>query len=279
MQYNQVKKNFWRSNKWLILRRLSQLLILVIFLLGPWLSIWIIEGTLANSLLLDMIPLADPLLALQVLVATGSFTSTLFIGVTIVTVFYALIGGRIFCSWVCPINPITDTAHWLRNKFVIKGGANLGRDLRYWILAMVLIVSFITSSLAWEIVNPVSILHRGLFFGMGLGWLTIIGIFLFDLLFAERGWCTHLCPMGALYALIGRFSLLRIRTEASKCDQCGDCFYTCPEPHVITPAIKIGGDITILNNECTNCGRCIDVCHTNVFSFGTRQHKQLQENN
>ena len=33
---------------------------------------------------------------------------------------------------------------------------------------------------------------------------------LFDLLVAEHGWCGHLCPIGAIYGVIGAKSLIKI---------------------------------------------------------------------
>ena len=38
------KKGWLKAYKWLILRRLSQLGILALFLLGPWFGIWIVKG-------------------------------------------------------------------------------------------------------------------------------------------------------------------------------------------------------------------------------------------
>jgi ferredoxin-type protein NapH len=258
-------------NKWLILRRLTQLLILGLFLIGPWFGIWFIKGTLTSSLILDTVPLIDPLVTLQLLVTVGSLTATTLIGTAIVVIFYIIIGGRVFCSWACPINPITDTAHWLRNHFTLKGSVKLPRNLRYWVLAMIMAVAAITGTVAWEFVNPVSLLHRGLFFGIGLGWTVIVGIFFFDLLFAERGWCTHLCPMGSLYALIGYVSPLRIHSKPDQCDDCGICYFVCPEPHVIPSSLKKDTSRNYITNaECTNCGRCIDRCPQAVFSFGLK---------
>ena len=52
-----------------------------------------------------------------------------------------------------------------------------------------------------------------------------------------------------------------------------DCFEVCPEPQVIRPALKgaaTGAGPVILSPDCTNCGRCIDVCSKDVFRFGTR---------
>ena len=45
--------------------RLSQFLILAMFLSGPWLGVWILHGNHSSSLLLDAIPFTDPLITLQ----------------------------------------------------------------------------------------------------------------------------------------------------------------------------------------------------------------------
>jgi ferredoxin-type protein NapH len=272
-------KGWWLAYKWLILRRISQVGILLLFLAGPWLGVWIIKGNLSSSLLFDTVPMTDPLLFLQIL-ATGftAVATEVITGAVIVLGFYLLVGGRVFCSWVCPVNIVTDAANWLREKLGVKGGTRLRRNTRYWVLATVLIVSAVTGSLAYELVNPVSMLHRGLFFGMGLGWLVIMGIFLFDLLMAKRGWCSHLCPMGAFYGLIGWASPIKVRADArSRCDDCGECFIVCPEPQILPPVLKgekKGIPPVVLSGDCTNCGRCIDICGEDVFQFGTRFEKK-----
>ncbi len=267
-------KGFVAAYKWVILRRLSQVSILLLFLLGPLSGIWIIKGNLSSSLLLDTVPMTEPIVFFQMLAARVTPVLDAVIGVTIVAVFYLVVGGRVYCSWVCPMNLITDAAHWLRETLGIRGGMRFHRNLRYWMLGMVLILSAVTGTMAYEMFNPVSILHRGIIFGVGMAWSVALAIFMFDLLLAKRGWCSHLCPMGGLYSLIGRFSLLRVRAdEREACNDCMDCFVVCPEPQVIKPALKgakQGISPVILASECTNCGRCIDVCALRVFKFGTR---------
>ena len=138
---------------------------------------------------------------------------------------------------------------------------------------MTLVVAAASGSLAWEMVNPVSMAHRGLLFGFGLAWAVLLGIFLFDLAVVSRGWCGHLCPVGAFYSLIGSFSLTKIKLPMrSACNDCMDCYAVCPEPQVIRPALKaVGGAPPLITQAaCSNCGRCIDVCAKNVFAFGIR---------
>ncbi len=264
----------WLSaHKWLLLRRASQIGILTLFLLGPLAGVWIVKGNLASSLTLEVLPLTDPYLFLQILFAGHLAESTGIIGVAIVVAFYLLVGGRTYCSWVCPINIVTDGAGWLAERFGIKPNARFGRATRYWILGLTLLLAAVTGTLVWELVNPVSLVQRGLIFGMGLGWVVIAALFLFELFVSRRGWCGRLCPVGAFYSLIGRFSLLRVSAvDREHCDDCMDCFVVCPEPQVIRPALKgeAGEGVAILAANCTNCGRCIDVCSKDVFRFGSR---------
>jgi len=271
-----LAKGWWLANKWLLLRRTSQLLVIALFLSGPLLGegYWIAKGNLTSSLTLDILPLTDPYVLLQSFFAGHEIISQALIGAAIVTVFYFLVGGRVFCSWVCPVNIVTDTADGLRRKFNIKGGARFSRNVRYWILVMTLIVAVISGSIAWEFINPVSILHRSIIFGFAYAGFVILAIFIFDLLLSRQGWCGHLCPVGAFYSLLGRISIIRVSAaNRDNCDDCMDCFLVCPEKQVIKPALKgaeQGTGPVIMDKNCTNCGRCIDVCAKNVFNFSNR---------
>ena len=264
-----------RANKWLMLRRLSQFGILTLFLLGPLAGIWIVKGNLNYSYTLDFLPLTDPYVALQAAM-TGHVPEKLgLIGLAVALVFYFLVGGRVYCSWVCPVNLVTDAAGWLRDRLGIKdSSSHLSRNTRYWILGMTLVGSAASGVVLWELINPVSMLHRGLIFGLGAAWTVVVAVFLFDLFVMSRGWCGRLCPVGAFYSLLGHWSPVRVAArERAACNDCMDCFEVCPEPQVIRPALKgeeKGVGPVILAPNCSNCGRCIDVCSKDVFSFGLR---------
>ena len=259
--------------RWLLLRRASQLAILALFVAGPWLGVWVLKGNLSASLVLDTVPLTDPLLALQSMLAGHWPYVTALTGAAIVLVFYLLVGGRVFCSWVCPVNLVADAAAWLRRRLGIKTGRAPDTDTRLWLLAGVLVAAAVSGTLVWEWVNPVSLLHRALIFGLWGSLLPIAGIFLYDLLIANHGWCGHVCPVGAFYGLLGRMALIRVSAaRRDACDDCLDCFVVCPEPQVIRPALKRAGQShpLILAGDCTNCGRCIDVCDRQVFKMTHR---------
>uniref|UniRef100_A4WXJ0 Periplasmic nitrate reductase subunit NapH n=1 Tax=Cereibacter sphaeroides (strain ATCC 17025 / ATH 2.4.3) TaxID=349102 RepID=A4WXJ0_CERS5 len=268
-----ARKGRLGAHRWLILRRLSQTVFLGLFLLGPWAGIWWVKGNLAGSMTLDLLPLTDPLVLLQGLVAGHWPEMTALVGAALVVAAYLLVGGRAYCSWVCPVNPVTDTAHWLHTRLGLPKGWQPKASTRLWLLGTVLAVSALTGTIAWELVNPVTMLQRGIVFGMGAGWTLIGVVFLFDLLVARRGWCGRLCPVGAFYGLLGRTSLVRVSaTRRADCDDCMDCFAVCPEMAVITPALRgqTADTPIILSGDCTNCGRCIDVCDRDVFRFTHR---------
>jgi ferredoxin-type protein NapH len=269
-----AEKGWLAAHKWLLLRRASQLFVIGLFLVGPSIGFWIVKGNLASSMTLDILPLTDPLILAQSFLAGHALQKTALIGAAIVIAFYMLVGGRVYCSWVCPVNIVTDAAHWFRWRMGLKGGVRFSRGTRYWVMAMTLVAAFATGTIVWELVNPVTMLFRGLVFGMGVAWVVVLAVFLFDLFVGNRAWCGHLCPVGAFYSLLGRTSLLRVKAgRREACDDCMDCFAVCPEPHVITPALRgadRGAGPIILAPNCTNCGRCIDVCAPNVFTFTTR---------
>lgn len=263
-----------RSRRWLIRRRIVQLGILFAFLSGPWVGIWIIKGDIASSLTLGVLPLSDPFIMLQSLAAGHAPHATALLGAAIVLFLYLIVGGRAYCAWVCPVNLVTDAAHWARTAIGLRPGRAPPEKMRYWLLAGIVLAAAATGTLAWELVNPVTTLYRGLLFGFGLGAFIVAAIFVYDFAVAHRGWCGHLCPMGAFYALLGQTSLVRVSAvRRGQCNDCADCYAVCPEPFVIKPALKgrtPGATPVIVSGACTNCGRCIDVCTRDVFRFTTR---------
>ncbi len=269
-------KGWWMSYRWLILRRISQISIMALFIFAP---IWLVKGNLASNVVLETVPLTDPFLYIQSLLSGYGLELAALIGAGIVILFYLLVGGRVYCSWVCPVNVVTDSAGWLRRKLGMKKKCELSQSLRFWILGMVLLISLVAGNMLWELVNPVTLAQRGLIYGMGMGWVILVGIFLYDLFWSRNGWCGHLCPMGAFYSLINRFSIGKVKvSNREACDDCMDCFTVCPEPQVIRPALKgeHGHGIVIDDSLCTNCGRCIDICGPAVFRYGNRFQKLEQ---
>lgn len=265
------ERGWVQRHRWLLLRRFNQLGVLFLFLLGPVFGAWVVTGNLSSSMTLDILPLTDPMLLTQSALSGNWPATTGLIGAALVLAFYAVLGGRVFCSWVCPVNLVTDLAAWLRRRLGIRTARRISRNLRWWLLGLVLLLPILTGAMVWEYVNPVSMLHRGLIFGFGWAWVILAAVFVYDLLIVRNGWCGHLCPVGACYALIGAKAPVHIAaSHREDCDDCMDCYEICPEPHVIKPALQgqtRGHGPVIDSIDCTKCGRCIDVCDRRVFGL------------
>jgi len=263
----------WNNYRYLILRRVTQITLLVLYFGANAWGWTVLQGNLSSSLILGIIPMSDPYAALQMLAAGAVLAVDLLIGVGVAVTFYLFIGGRAFCSWVCPVNMITDAANFLRRKLQIDRIQGVkqpaSRNMRYWILALSLIISTVMGVTAFEFISPISMVHRGIIFGLGFGWAAMLIIFLFDLFVLKNGWCGHICPLGAFYSIIGKFSLIRVHHIEENCTLCMQCKEVCPEHQVLHMIGK--KSLPVLSGECTNCARCIEVCDDDALEFSIRK--------
>jgi len=265
-----------KNNKYLILRRITQTVILLLFLSANWWNWKILTGDLSTAKVLDSFYLSDPFMVLQTFAAGFIVSADVLIGALIILLFYGLIGGRAFCSWVCPMNIVSDLAN--RTRKILKTYREdvklpITRNMRYWILLLSLIVSIFSGVAAFELVSPVSMLHRGIIFGMGFGWAAILLVFFFDLFVLQHGWCGYVCPLGGFYSLINRIALFKVKHTKENCTACNKCLIVCPEKQVLLPYID-KKSTQIKGSECTNCGRCIDVCDDNALHFSIIKFKE-----
>lgn len=234
----------------------------------------VLLGNLSASRVLGKIPLSDPFATLQLFLAGGVLALDIWIGAVLVALFYGIFAGRAYCAYVCPMNLITDLANFLRKKLGLNAlrVLNLPRGFRYGVLVLSLILSFVFAIPAFESINPISALHRGMVFGMGFGIAGVAMVFLFDLLVLKNGFCGHVCPVGATFSLIGKFALLRVKHDASKCTKCMRCIEICPEPQVLDMVGKRSE--LVKQMACLKCGRCIESCSDDALNFSLMGEKK-----
>lgn len=256
--------------KFLILRRITQISILALFVIANFYGVKILSGDLSSSIVFGKVPLSDPFAVLQIFIAGLSVSVNAVIGALIVFAFYAVIAPRVFCSWVCPVNLLTDIAFKLKNKFGFKGERMLimSKNLRYFMLVLSLVLSFMLAQPAFEAISYIGIIQRGVIFGASSAIGVAIGIIAFDVFVAGRGICGHLCPLGAFWALASKFSLIRVKHDEEACTKCMKCKLVCPEVQVLGLIGKQSGFVS--SSECISCGRCIDVCGDEALKFSIR---------
>ncbi|WP_104753584.1 quinol dehydrogenase ferredoxin subunit NapH [Helicobacter salomonis] len=256
--------------RYLVARRVVQAGILALFAWGG--AHAILTGNLSASVLFNRVPLSDPFAVLQVYLASLQMSLGALLGALIILGVYGLILGRAFCAWVCPINPIVDSASWVRRKLgFVRAYVSIPKATRYVLLALSLILSFVLSLPAFESVSYIGIVQRGIIFGTG-AWVGV-GLLLFciDTFIGDKLICSHLCPLGAFYALSGRYALLKVQHHAMRCTKCDLCLEVCPEAQVLW---MVGLKSAAVNSgECTRCGRCIEVCEDDALNFSLLDFK------
>jgi len=259
-----------RKYKYLILRRIVQLGILLLFAGGNYLGWEVLRGNYSSAIIADWLNLTDPYAVMQIIAAGFLASSSVLIGALVVFLIYVIIGGRMFCSWICPMNIVTDLAFRLRKVFKIEAEnkINISRNIRYYILGLSLLVSFVFGMAAFEIISPISMLHRAIVFGSGSGLAIVLLVFFVDLFIIKAGFCGHICPLGAFYSVFGKQAIIKVKHDKDYCTNCMACFDVCVEEQVLATVGKESNYIR--SGACTNCGRCIEVCDDNAMKYALK---------
>lgn len=97
----------------------------------------------------------------------------------------------------------------------------------------------------------------------GGAWL-IGGIFLAAVLLnliRPRFYCRFICPLGALYGVLGRFAPWRVGKTRNECSRCGLCNTGCEG------ACEPSGQIR--SHECVLCMNCLHDCGHDLIAYRT----------
>jgi len=264
-----------RAKRWLVV-----IAIHLTFFLSFYLDAQILEGSISGSRFLGF-HLIDIYANMQVFLAAHHMTTNMAIGTITIILIYILIGGRTYCSWVCPYGLLSEIGEKLNNVLVKKGVVkerNFDNRVRYIFWAIFLALSFISGYLVFETFNVVGILSRFIVYGWSVALIWVFIVLLVEIFYSRRAWCKYICPIGTTYGYLGLISATRVEWNDS-CDHCMVCHDVCFESHVLElTKAKYAKQIEeksikaeyILSGDCTLCGRCIDVCHNDALKFDFR---------
>ena len=193
---------------------------------------------------------------------TKIHSSNLILGLAVLIAI--LVAGNAFCGWICPLGTVQD---WLgkvaralhlpqwhpseRIDQVLRNG-------RFAVLGLVIVMSSITGQLWFADYDPyVTIFGLRWMFEWNEAIAIAVGItaaVLIGSLFVERLWCRYLCPLGAVFSVLGRFSFLRIRRNADVCTDCTLCDKPCPVGITVSQADPA------VHPDCVGCLDCVAAC-------------------
>lgn len=251
----------------------------------------------------DAIAYICPLGALETIFGSWAFVPRVLICLAAVVI-VALVFGKAFCGWVCPVAPLSDllrgkkarekdecertqAAHRVLERWSDTSAAQAEKhkpfrsrvDGRHVVLAGSLASAAVCGFPVFCLVCPI-----GLTFASAIALYRLIGfnepaieVLVFPaLLVLEltvfRKWCHRFCPVGALLSLLSRGNrTFKPHVDASMCarhagSSCAACAQACPEH--IDPCADLG-DRSLA--ECTRCGACVNTCPAKALSFVNRK--------
>lgn len=199
--------------------------------------------------------------------------------------------GRLICGFLCPFGFIQELLHKIPSPKP-KLPAKLDRIARfgkYAALAAVLILPAILTD-AYGIgapffckyICPAGTLEGGIPLALtntavqsALGFLFswkmfVLLLVLVGSVFICRPFCKYLCPLGAFYGLLNRFSVYRMEVDAEVCVGCGKCERECKM------GVKVRENIN--SPECIRCGECREGCPAGAIGAGFIKVSPIQSN-
>lgn len=219
---------------------------------------------------------ACPLGALQNAIASSrNRTPVYVVGILLL---YGLILGRTICGYLCPVGLVQELLHKLPTPKISKNRVTYLLSFFKYVLLAVLVIAvplwfafqslplpafckFICPAGTLEgavglLSNPTNADKFSMLGGL-FTWKFILALLLVCLcIFIYRSFCRFICPLGALYGLFARVSLIGVRVDCERCTGCGKCIRECPMD------IHRVGD-----HECISCGRCISACPTKAIEL------------
>ncbi|MEA3273849.1 MAG: NapH/MauN family ferredoxin-type protein [Pseudomonadota bacterium] len=256
----------WKKRRWATLIAVN-----LLFVASYYFDVQLLEGALTASRFVGF-HMADLNAALQVMLAYKHVVLNLVIGTVTVLVLWLLLGGRTFCSWVCPYHLLSEWAEkihlWLVSKEIIEEHT-FHRGVRTIFYVVFALLALLTGYTVFETISPTGILSRALIYGPGLALLWVLALLLFEVFVSRRAWCRYVCPIGMTYGLVGSVSPVRVVYSPEKCLFGGDCRTVCMVPHVLDATImgRAKDESVPIGADCTRCGMCVDICPASALKF------------
>jgi len=176
--------------------------------------------------------------------------------------------GRFFCGFLCSFGTLGDF-FWVVGKKLKLRRPKLTRKAERVLKSLKFIVLLGTVLLGWTLgvsllsgtTNPWTIF--GMYVSLSgwtdlsawisIGALLLLGIMVGSM-YIERFFCRYLCPLGAVFAIVSKARLFKIRKPAQYCGSCKACTAHC------AMGIPLYGMNVISDGECIDCMNCVEVC-------------------
>lgn len=205
------------------------------------------------------------LIAVAALVFLGSGYRII---ILLLSIFSALVFGRLWCGYVCPLGFYQELLSMLRKRLHIPTfHVSLKAKSYLRPLKWIILVYFLASVLFFGM-RPVMYIRPDLSFSsadMSIYKIIIVGIVTGICFLKERAFCKY-CPLGTLRGFVNKISFGKIKKDNTACTHCRACLECCPMDIRSIYEERSKSDIT--HSDCIYCMKCIEACpEQDVLSF------------
>ena len=179
----------------------------------------------------------------------------IWLGIFAVSLIVAILFGRIYCGYICPMNTLMIPAEWISKKLKIQS-VNAPNLFKYGKLPWITLFLSIGLMIIFK-----KVFHKDLPFL--LIWLAIALIV--TLRYKPEVFHNQICPFGALQRSFGKFARFSKSVNEEECIGCKLCEKTCP-----SEAIKVITDNkkAIINTSlCHQCSNCQQECPKDAIHY------------
>ena len=167
----------------------------------------------------------------------------------------ALIFGRVYCGYVCPMNTLMIPTEWMSKKLNLQTLASpkwLKNGYFAWIFLGISVAVMLISKRLLHIDLPI------------LPFWLVVSV-LVTLRYKPAVFHNFICPFGALQKTFGRFARLSEKVDKNTCIGCKLCEKACSSNAI---AVSADDNKAVINTSfCHQCTNCREVCPNTAIKY------------